>query len=96
MGVGGRGLARADLPRVGAGGHLLLLLLLLLAHPLLGSWCRMEVGASCCCCEVDSCSPLPAVKCPPESKYYSAIYAAMISADLQMSKQSHRYDMSLL
>ena len=41
--------------------------------------------------EVESCSPMPAVECPPESKYYSAIYAAMISADLQLSKQSHSH-----
>ena len=85
VGVGGRGLARADLPGVAGGGHLLLLRAhpLLLAHPLLGSWCRMEEGD--CCCEVESCSPLPAVERPPQSKYYSAIYAAMMSADLQMS-----------
>ena len=49
------------------------------AQLLLGSWCRR------------SCSPMPAVECPPQSKYYSAIYAAMISADLQMSKQSHSH-----
>ena len=39
VGVGGRGLARADLPGVAGGGHLLLLLAhpLLLAHSLLSS-----------------------------------------------------------
>ena len=60
------------------------------AQLLLGSWCRMEEG-DLPAARRWSCSPLPAVECPPQSKYYSAIYAAMISADLQMSKQSHSH-----